>query len=633
KKINDTYGHGFGDRVLVTIAETLKAYKPKDSYAYRFGGDEFVVFIPYAYKEKIDRFTNRVDKELTARNILVSQGVIMTDPDSGHTLDDYLVMADRHMYKVKRLRKQGNEERSFGAGGLKRPQPLDAAHFHEKHFYKGVDISNLPEREEAGCRFYDADMKEKDAFELLKDNGVNSVRLRLWHDPSQYPESGGYCDLKHTLEMAERIRDNGLHFMLDFHYSDYWADPGKQRKPEAWADLSGDLLIKAVYDYTHNVLTELSRIDALPDIVQIGNEIRSGMLFPDGAVPDYTTLALLVNAGIRAVRDISEDIKVMIHLDQGGRFYSLKEWFDSMFAAGMLNIDAIGISFYSFWHGTFADLKESMTLLIDRYDLPVYVVETAHPWRHCEHEHVSKDMMSAAGLPAGIEEQKKSLEIVMQIAAEAAGDKDTGVYYWEPLCITGHGFGSWDENMGMLGTGGEALKSFEAFKEFDPAHPPIKDLDTYIESLYRASDEETYPAGTNLVPNGDFKEGLAGWWATYKPENVVIECEGDGLYVSSVSNFTFDLRREIRVTGAGTYRYMLKYRGSNTTGVRISMYLKVISYSGENIYEKPIYPSDVDYVTYSSEDIKLAPGTVQVGIRMDAPPVFGRVTDISLIKV
>ena len=633
KKINDTYGHSFGDRVLVTIAETLKAYKPKDSYAYRFGGDEFVVFIPYAYKDKIDRFTRRVDKELTARNILVSQGVIMTDPNSGRTLDDYLVMADRHMYKVKRLRKQEGEEKSFGVGGLKRPQPLETAYSKEKHFYKGVDISNLPEREDAGCKFYDTGMVEKDAFKLLKDNGVNSVRLRIWNDPSQYPESGGYCDLKHTLEMAERIRDNEMHFMLNFHYSDYWADPGKQRKPAAWADLDRDSLIRAVYDYTHHVLTELSRIDALPDIVQIGNEIRSGMLFPDGAVPDYTTLALLVNAGIKAVRDISEDIKVMIHLDQGGRFYSLKEWFDSMFAAGMQPIDAIGISFYSFWHGTFADLKESMTLLIDRYALPVYVVETAHPWRHCELEHVSKDMMSSAGLPAGIEEQKKSLEVVMQIASEVSQETDTGVYYWEPLCITDHGFGSWDENMGMLSETGEKLKSFEAFKEFDPANPPIPDLDGYIKSLYTVPDEQISPFGTNLIKNGDFSDGLSGWWATYKPENVTVECVEDGLYVSSISNFTFDLCRELRIRKTGNYRYMLKYRGSNTTGVRISMYLKVITFSGENVYEKPIYPSDVDYVTYSTDDIHLEPCTVQVGIRIDSPPVFGRMTDLRLVRM
>ena len=124
----------------------------------------------------------------------------------------------------------------------------------------------------------------------------------------------------------------------------------------------------------------------------------------------------------------------MIHLDQGGRFYYLKEWFDAVFAAGMEPIDAIGISFYSFWHGTFMDLRDSMKQLIERYKLPVYVVETAHPWRLCETGHVSRELMDTAGLPAGIEEQKKSLGLVFQITETVSGDLDTGVYYWEPLC-------------------------------------------------------------------------------------------------------------------------------------------------------------------------------------------------------
>ena len=114
-----------------------------------------------------------------------------------------------------------------------------------------------------------------------------------------------------------------------------------------------------MHKYTYDVLYRLKIMDCAPDMVQIGNEIRSGMLFPDGAVPQYRQLAALVNEGIRAVRELLPETKVMIHLDQGGRYNCIMPWFDSMFNAGMLPIDAIGLSFYSFWHGTFMDLKDT----------------------------------------------------------------------------------------------------------------------------------------------------------------------------------------------------------------------------------------------------------------------------------
>ncbi|MBO7096437.1 MAG: glycosyl hydrolase 53 family protein, partial [Lachnospiraceae bacterium] len=471
KAINDTYGHDCGDKVLLTISASINKYKPRDSYAYRFGGDEFVVFIPYASREKVERFTGRVQESLAERNIEVSTGVIFTDPKSGLTPEEYLIMADKHMYEAKRAR-------NSAAGG----RPIVDRPFEQLKFLKGADVSSIPEKEEKGLVFRDADGKAKDPLDLIAGYGINSIRLRIWNEPSNMPESGGYCDLAHTVAMARRIKEKDMHFLLDFHYSDYWADPGQQRKPKAWEGLGFDELVQAVYDYTHDVLIKLSENDALPDMVQIGNEVRSGMLFPDGEVPDYRALAKLLNAGIRAVRDISESIEVMIHLDQGGRFFSLREWFDAMFSAGMDKIDAIGISFYSFWHGTFKDLKDCMAQLIDRYRMPVYVVETAHPWRHCPLEHINREMMKMAGFPAGVEEQRKALSLVMQIASEVSEDLRSGVYYWEPLCFPDKNISSWDENMGMMDTEGRLLPSFAAFRDFDPSHPFVPDADSYIRS-------------------------------------------------------------------------------------------------------------------------------------------------------
>lgn len=525
-----------------------------------------------------------------------------------------------------------------------------------KKFLKGMDISSLPEHMDAKEIFYDQNGEAKEPFKLLKDNGVNSIRLRIWNEPGLVPESKGYCDLPHTIEMAEQIKANDMHFVLDFHYSDFWADPGQQKKPHAWADLGFGDLVQAVYDYTCHVLNALGSRGLLPDMVQVGNEIRSGMLFPDGAVPAYDNLAKLINAGIRAVRQISKDynypIEVMIHLDQGGRFYYLKEWFDAVFAAGMEPIDAIGISFYSFWHGTFMDLRDSMKQLIERYKLPVYVVETAHPWRLCESGHVSRELMDTAGLPAGIAEQKKSLGLVFQIAETVSGDLDTGVYYWEPLCYPAHGHGSWDENMGMLDENGKALMGFDVYRDFSPENMPYKDIDGYMESLYAVDESQLPPAGTNLIPNGDFADGTNGFWLEKDRDDIEIYCRpcednmGNSaapdtpdvnadheIYVSCKSNFVFDLFRDIKIDKPGKYQLSVDYRGTNTTGVKVSLYMKTISCNGEELFTKDIFPSDVRYVTHSLDAVDLEPGTLRVGIRMDTPPVFGRIRNLRLVEV
>lgn len=609
KIINDTKGHKFGDLVLKKIANIINENKPEDGLAYRFGGDEFVVFFPDATDYKIYEFVNGVNKKFDEEAIEVSLGVILTDPNSNKSLEEYLVNADEEMYKIKSRRKKN------------------------RAFYKGMDISSLPEYLDNDGKFYTADGREIEAFDLLEANNVNSVRLRIWNNPSLYPDLKGYCDLEKTLVMARKIKERNMHFVLDFHYSDYWADPGKQKKPQAWENLSFEELKMAVYRYTKHVLDELDAINCLPDMVQVGNEIRSGMLFPEGAVPNYGQLAELLNAGIKACRDKSKDIEVMIHLDQGGRYYSLRDWFDTMFEAGLNSIDAIGISYYSFWHGTYMDLRDTMKQLILRYDLPVYVVETAHPWRQCEKEHVSAALMKTAGLPAGIEEQKRSLEIIMQIAANVSGKKSSGLYYWEPLCVPDMMSWTWGENMGMLDETGHALASFEAYKNFSLDTPAIENLDEYIESLYLFDEAENLPLGTNIIPNGDFSKNLDGWWIIKDVEDVSCEAVDGEVIVESKTNFKLDVFSDVFIEKPGKYKLSVEYRGTNTTDVRVALFLRAISFDGEKNYETIIYPSDVRYVLHSIDEIDLPMGRVQLGITMDTPPITGKFRNFSLIKL
>ncbi|MBQ7943802.1 MAG: glycosyl hydrolase 53 family protein [Lachnospiraceae bacterium] len=558
-------------------------------------------------------------------------------------------------------------------------------------FYKGVDISSLLEMEDNETKFYTSDGVECEALELCKKNGVNSIRLRIWNDPSSVPEAGGYCDLGHTVKLAKRIKENNLHFLLDFHYSDWWADPGKQRKPRAWEQLDKDALVQAVYDYTKKVLERLQDEGCLPDMVQIGNEIRSGMLFPDGEVPNYAQLAKLVNAGIQAARDVDSNIKVMIHLDQGGKYYYLREWFDAMLEAGLQKFDVIGISFYAFWHGTFTDLKNSMEALVERYKLPVIVVETAHPWRSSDDGFITADQEKIAGFPAGIEEQRTVMRLLMNIVASVTNEMGCGVYYWEPLVLPMECQGSWGRNMGVLSLDGKALPGFAEFKfersdlcaeEIVKIYHPHDimaakgtqvvmpelvevlrydgERDEYqvrwdevstktcgvfeVKGYIDAIEQETHmiievveelPQYVNLVRNADFSKGESEWMVIKKQEYIQTEInqEEEYLQVSSNQNFDFYLCQDVQIQEKGRYALSVLYRGTNTTDVKVRLYGEQVAGDTKVKVEKNIYPTDDDWIQYEITDIALNVGCFTVGIEMKTPPVMGKIKGFTLYKM
>lgn len=333
-------------------------------------------------------------------------------------------------------------------------------------FIKGMDISSLPEQWDGGRVFYDENGMEIDALDLVKANGVNYIRLRIWNNPENVPESGGYCNLEKTVAFAKKIKQAGFGFFLDFHYSDWWADPGKQVKPKAWESLSFNELVQAVYDFTLEVMVQLKEEGAFPDMVQIGNEIRSGMIFPDGAVQNWPGLSALINSGIQAVRDVDKkkQCQIVIHLDQGGRFTYFKEWFDAALAHGVTDFDMIGLSYYPFWHGTFNEFKDTMDKLVDRYNKPLIVAEIAHPWRLTGDGFVGSQQARIIGFPATPDAQYNVLNLIMNITANIRDGFGRGVFYWEPLMVPVAGQGGWAENMGVLDEGGKPLKGLKSFK-------------------------------------------------------------------------------------------------------------------------------------------------------------------------
>jgi beta-galactosidase len=240
----------------------------------------------------------------------------------------------------------------------------------------GADISFLPQLEARGMKFSDKGVT-KDAISILKDHGVNYIRLRLFNNPSTdkgYSPKQGFCDLPHTLAMAKRIKAAGMKFLLDFHYSDYWADPQQQYLPVAWKGLSFNTLKDSFYRYTKEVLVQLKRQGTLPQMVQVGNEINHGLDWPDGHIGNMNQLADLLKEGVKAIRDVDPSIIIMMHIALGGQNDESRFFLDNIINRGV-PFDVIGESYYPKWHGTLDDLRNNLSDLALHYRKPVIVVE------------------------------------------------------------------------------------------------------------------------------------------------------------------------------------------------------------------------------------------------------------------
>lgn len=482
-------------------------------------------------------------------------------------------------------------------------------------FYKGMDISSLPELLDEGMQVKDFDGTPMDSFVLLQKYGVNSIRLRIWNKPENIPESKGYCDLQHTLQMAKRIKAHGMHFLLDFHYSDFWADPGQQRKPKEWEGLSFQELEEAVFTYTRDTLLALQREGVLPDVVQIGNEIRSGLLFPDGELPNYPQMVRLVNAGICGARAVAgkECLKVMIHLDQGGRYFYLKEWFSRAFENGLKDFDIIGLSYYPFWHGTFTDLRTTMERLLSDFGKPIMVVETAYAWRSSNAGFIDEAQERIAGFEATPQNQEKVLDLVMNIVASLPNKMGQGIYYWEPLSLPLPGQGGWGENMGLLNEEGRVMEGIRAFlfsrekqrcedcaKVYQPQTIIIRpgqlpELPKEVQVLYydgtiRSREviwedsevnadrpgtyqvagsikgiaekakacvqiEEELPPAENLISDSNWNDGLARWEMTVDAEKIFT-----GFYPEFADPFPAPPINALRVEGSSNFSFQISQR-------------------------------------------------------------------------
>lgn len=294
----------------------------------------------------------------------------------------------------------------------KPPTPPVAADY----LAKGGDISWLPQMEASGFKFFESDGTETDCLEILKNRGMNTVRLRVFVHPSSDPQSG-HCSKEETVALAVRAKNAGMNVMIDFHYSDTWADPSHQTKPAAWTNCSFAALKDSVYQHTYDVLSALKTAGVTPTLVQIGNEIPSGMLWPEGSYTNFAQLAALVNKGYDATKDIDSSIQVIVHIDKGNDNARFRWFFDLAVANGM-KFDVIGASYYPYWLGTdytatINDLETNLNDMVTRYDKDVMVVEVGGDYTLVQN---TQDMLNQ----------------VISIVRGIPGKRGLGVIYWEP---------------------------------------------------------------------------------------------------------------------------------------------------------------------------------------------------------
>lgn len=320
-------------------------------------------------------------------------------------------------------------------------------------FYLGADLSYVNEMEDCGAVYRD-NGKPVDPFKLFARKGANLIRVRLWHNP----DWTNYSTLADATKTIRRAKQQGLPVLLDFHYSDTWADPERQEIPKAWRNIdSTEALGKALYDYTFNTLLSLAEENLLPEIVQVGNETNAEILQPEGKT-DHTNInwprnAYLLNQGIKAVRDFSakadRKIQIVLHIAQPE---NALRWFPQAQEYGVTDYDIIGLSYYPQWSEyTISQLPAALHSLKTQFGKEVFIVETAYPWTLKNFDKADNVIGKEATLPEFRATPKGQLNYLLSLTQAVKSAGGLGVIYWEPAwvstrCTTRWGKGSHWEN-------------------------------------------------------------------------------------------------------------------------------------------------------------------------------------------
>jgi arabinogalactan endo-1,4-beta-galactosidase len=337
------------------------------------------------------------------------------------------------------------------------------------NFLAGTDFSGLAFLEGRGITYKDHGQVQ-DALQILRNHGINCVRLRLWTSSATQAAARPFNyvnNLAYTVPLAVRVKKAGLLFALDFHYSDTWADPGKQFTPSAWTNLTFGQLVQEMREYNSNTIATFAGAGATPDYVQVGNEITHGMLWPSGEISGSTNaswsqLGQLIKAAVQGIQDASKASgvampKIIIHIDRGGDWLRTKWFFDNLKYQGV-PYDIIGESYYPFWHGSPTSLNICLSNAAVRYGKPIIIAEAAFPFTNsCPTNWLSR-LYGYPPTPAG---QVSFIEALGKIVESVPKHLGAGFFYWGA------------EYQGKARAGGEFSRA--SFFDFDGNVLPVVD--------------------------------------------------------------------------------------------------------------------------------------------------------------
>jgi arabinogalactan endo-1,4-beta-galactosidase len=332
----------------------------------------------------------------------------------------------------------------------------------------GADVSSLEKSEDKGGVYRDDRGRPGDALRILRDHGLNWIRLRVWVDPAD-----GYHDKAELLTMAKRAKALGIKVLVDLHYSDFWADPGKQWTPAAWDGQTFPQLLQTLTSYTRDIVSSLVAQGTPPDMIQLGNELNSGLLWDYGAnwtgcstaddgtgnnktvchTEDWPQLAQLLTAGYDAVKSVSPSTRVALHVANGGDNGTFRWWFDNVTQRGV-PFDVIAVSYYNYWHGSLGDLQSNLDDIAARYGKDIVIAETAYPFTLADDDGwpnvIGTPDVLVTGYPATPAGQASNFRDVMSIVRAVPNGHGLGVFYWDATWtgVKGNGWSPTDPSSG-----------------------------------------------------------------------------------------------------------------------------------------------------------------------------------------
>lgn len=448
-------------------------------------------------------------------------------------------------------------------------------------FMNGVDISSVLSLEESGVKFYDKMGQESDLFKILADSGVNYVRIRIWNDPWDAQGrgyGGGNCDVPRAAIMAKRATDAGMKVLLNFHYSDFWADPKKQMVPKAWTGYTVEQKAEAIYTFTKQSVQYIIDQGSNVGMVQIGNETNGSICgVSTSGAGGQANFCTLIKAGAKAVREIDPNILVAVHISDPQRAGAYAD-FSKMLYDNNVDYDVFGSSYYPFWHSTIANLTTLLKQIADTYGKKVAVFETSYMYTSNNGDGWNNTASAVAPYtPASLQTQAKVIRDVIQGVVDV-GPKGVGVFVWEPAWIPvgpnnrtlnapiwekyGSGWAaSYAAEYDPVDAGqwyGGCDCEHRAFFDFSGKPLPTMDIFNLVRTGTTAYTVSSVPAASATVVAGKVK----------LPATVNVVCS-DGVTRPFLATWTQSQVNAAIAAGPGTYTisgYAGRYNGAIVTG-------------------------------------------------------------------